>query len=146
MSALVHGNVRSALRTRLQGLQWVVDEGEENIAWEGTPFEKRSGKKPYIREMLKPRDSKLIALSKYAPIRHEGLYLIDVFVQALFGLGTSDTIAGQLLEHFAPNLQLTYGGQVVTVRSVFRSPPLIDAQWIQAPVTVQWYADTTNVV
>jgi hypothetical protein len=148
--------VRSALRERLLTLPWLVGlgviEGARSVAWEGVVWpgytEIDYGRRPYLREVLKPNGDAVISLGPNPPVRHSGLYLIDVFVPLDFGLTMSDQIAGELLDHFAAHTTLTYDTQVVNVRTVYRAPPLTgtDSVWLQAPVTVEWFADTLNVV
>ena len=150
-AALVHANVRAALRARLLTLPWIVAQGSPvtAVAWEGVawpPVGQPAARAPYLRETFKPARSTVLALGPLVPIRQAGLWLVDVFVPADQQVALADQIAGELLDHFAPHRQLTYGGQVVMVRTVYRNPPLLDAQWHQAPVTVDWFADNVNVI
>lgn len=150
-AATVHANVRAALRARLLTLPWLVAQGSPvtAVAWEGTVWPvpgRPTARAPYLRETFKPNRASLLALGPLAPIRQAGLWLVDVFVPADQQVALTDQIAGELLDHFAPNRQLTYGGQVLMVRTAYRSPPVVDAQWHQAPVTVDWFADSVNVL
>ena len=145
--------VRTALRTRLVGLPWVVAAGTAPVvAWEGVvwppPDAPDWARKPYLREQLKPNVHQTFGLGAAKPVRTSGLYLVDVFLPqaAAESLGLGDDITGQVLVRFAADTILVQDGTAVTVRKVYPSPPVLSPPWVQRPVTVEWFADAINAV
>lgn len=145
---MIYVSVRAALRTRLLALPGVSDD---IVAWEGRSFDQPDGQAWY-RESLKPQTADLQTLGPLGRIRHEGLYLVDCFAPLDPKTGTAkptvdvDTAADTVMTHFTPNLQLASGGVTVTVRRVYRAAVQVLETFVQAPVTVAWYADSFNTI
>jgi hypothetical protein len=145
-----HLTIRAALRQWLLAMSG-VDGDDTQISWEGREFTPPDEGK-WFRETLKPQTSLLQTLGPQGRIRHEGLYLVDCFALSnpkSFVLKPTvdvDTMAGNVMERFTPNTQITYSGLVVTVRRVARSGNQTTTDTVQVPVTVAWYADSYNSI
>lgn len=146
----IHLTIRAGLR---QWLLWMpgIDGDDTQIAWEGREYTPPDEGQWY-RETLKPQTSLLQTLGPKGRIRHEGLYLIDCFALAnpksfvLKPTVAVDTMAGNVMERFTPNRQITYNGVTVTVRRVSRSGNLTSVDTVQVPVAVAWFADSFNTI
>lgn len=135
----VHGDIRAALRARLHTA--IADDA---VAFEGRLYNSGVGV-VYYRETFKPNVSDLQTLGPTGRIRHEGLYLLDVFSPAGKGVTEVESLVGALMDLFPPNLNLTQNGRVVIVRKAYRSG--IQTQqggYLMVPVTISWYCDTFN--
>lgn len=136
----VYGDIRAALRTRLESLANLPA-----VAWEARIFE-RTSNASHLRETFAPNDAATKSLGPLGLIRHEGLYLIDCFVRAGKGAAEADELAGAVMAHFPHNLNMVYNGRIVIVRKTKPSATQVADGWIMVPVSVAWYCNTVNTI
>lgn len=141
---VTHEAIRGALRTALAAFMASLPE-EIPVAFENRPFTKQENV-TYFRESFKPQTSKLETLGPNGRVRHYGLYLLDCFFAAQPGTKDSDTTVGGLLTLFPPAKVIVYGGLTTTIVESSRAGGMNEPGWLMVPVTISWYADTTNPI
>ena len=139
----VHSTVRTALRNTLKTATGFP--GNSNVDWEGKTFN-ATVPTPWWREGMNPGMSKKQSLGPFGRIRHNGVYLIDVYVPAGRGGRNADVAAGSAMEVFPPDLMIVFGGLTVTIDRVYRSKAMVSPDWIQVPVTAEWHTYTINTI
>ena len=139
----VHQTVRTILRNQLKTASQFP--GNNNVDWESKSFNS-SLPQPWWRERLNPGMSHLTSLGPNARERHDGIYMVDVFVPSGKGGRNADVMAGSLFVAFPPNLSLMLDGLTVTIPRRYRSRALVGADWIQVPVTIEWFTYTINTI
>jgi hypothetical protein len=140
-AALLHSNVRAALRERL-----VTVVPAAIIAAQGRVFTPPNPTLPWLRETLQPMASEVGTLGPGARIRHEGIWFLEYFHPIKQGMAAADKDAGVLLDLFPPALVLSHGGQYVTIRRTTRQQERQEVDVMMTPIRVRWFADTFNTI
>lgn len=130
--------IESALIKRLTILSDLPD-----VAWPNMPFTPTPGR-PYFKPALLPGEPTQAGIGESAMNRMSGIFQVAVFVPA--GIGTKDlrTMCSALEAHFKRGTVLNYNGVKVTIRKAYRGPQLQEANWLQCPVTISFFALTEN--
>lgn len=130
-------DIRRALEKRLAGVSGIPD-----IAWENAEFDP-TDKNQWVRCVLSPLAQRPSAVGVGVKIRHQGLFLIDVFVRqnkTLAGTKTVDELAQDIQDAFSYGTILTENGNQIRVRFSERNQGLQDDPWYFVPIRVEWYS------
>lgn len=136
----VHSNIRAALREKLNTLASVPP-----IALEGYPYEPTTGT-TYFRETLVFQDSRLTSLGAFGRLKHEGVWMVDIYTPAGKGTALADDWADKLTTLFAAGVNMTKSGTTVRVTRAFAGPAQHPVNWVMRPCMIDWFAESTNPV
>lgn len=64
---------------------------------------------PHVREYILPADTETYQLAYAAEPIYSGLYQVDVYVPLGSGRAYADEIAGNVINHFLPGTQISFG-------------------------------------
>lgn len=142
----IYAPVRTALRDRVATMPNFATLVPGGISYERdsrgyTPLLDH----PYIRETLKPGQSRRASIGPAARIRHNALYLLDVFSAISLGPETSDAITDALMMQFWPGCAVLLPNGASPVKIVSTSPAgaqSVNSGWSMVPVTIVLYFDT----
>lgn len=143
MSGPIYFEARSLLRARLlatPGFQTSFPGGAE---WQGEDYQSTIGK-AYVRETLKQGQSVRTALGPSYFIRHNALYLLDIFSPAENGADGTDLLGDLLQNQFYPGLALPGSSTVVKIKRASPGDGTPDSQWRMNAMTIVFYFDTLN--
>lgn len=136
----LYADVRAALRTVLLTVAGLPVER----AWEAHEYTPIPGTS-FLRDTLLPGFAERVSLGPFGRVRHHSLYQVDLMVPNRKGT-VADAVADLVVAAFWPGLQMTYGGQVVTIRTSSRLSGLVSADgvWRQIPVSIDALTHTLN--
>ena len=109
----VHSYIRASIREKLQTLA-----GLPPVAWEGYPYEPVIGT-TYFRETLNFQDSQLTSLGRFGRLKHEGVWMVDVYTPGGKGTALADDWADKLTTLFAAGVTMTKTGTTVRITRAF---------------------------
>jgi uncharacterized protein YjlB len=137
-AATLHLDMRAAFRSKLLAFPDLP-----MVAWEGKVFNDELGK-PFIREQFRAITSNVRALGPGGTIAHRMTGNLLLFFPAGNGTVEIDTMAGLLLDHFAPGQSLAYGSSAGTIMNTERAALLQEPNWLSCPITISITAYTAN--
>jgi hypothetical protein len=130
--------VRAMLREKLLTLTSVPP-----VAWEGYEYTPVVGT-TYFRETLNLQDQRVTSLGRYARLKHEGVWMLDIYTPGNKGLALADDWADKVKTHFAPGTVLTKSGTTLRFSRAFAGPALTSPQWTMRPCMIDWFTESTN--
>jgi hypothetical protein len=136
----VHSYIRAAIREKLQTLA-----GLPPVAWEGYPYEPVIGT-TYFRETLNFQDSQLTSLGRFGRLKHEGVWMVDVYTPGGKGTALADDWADKLTTLFAAGVTMTKTGTTVRITRAFAGPAQHPVNWVMRPCMIDWFTESTNPV
>lgn len=133
----VFRDIAAALNTRLNRLA-----GAPPIAWENQGYAPHVGT-AYIRPTLLPGDTRQATLGANGEDRTDGLYQVDVFVEAGRGTDAAVSIADTIADHFARGADMAYNDVIVTITRAQRRGGVQTADgWYMIPVEIYFKSHT----
>jgi hypothetical protein len=128
-----YANSQLALDTHLEA--FAVAEGKP-VRWPNSNFTRPDGE--WLWPKLIPADARTETLpDKLAKV--EGLYQINVFCPEKDGSANVNSIADQLIDHFAVGTTVTSGGVIVKVHKTDRKDGRPDGEGFYfVPVVIKW--------
>jgi len=136
-------DIRTALEVQLKTIATLPtnsDTGFDNISWENRHFIPKKGE-TYIRLQLTKTSSKPASAGVTAPILHEGLLILDIFLPDNEGPFAGDKLADEIVAAFNPQTNgLVFNGRTVSIRSAERFSALSNPPFYLVPVSVQWFS------
>jgi len=137
----VNQDIRQALEAGLDALVGLPQEvsGTNNIAWENRIFIRIEGE-DYLRAILKTNSEKPASAGANSPILHEGLFLVDVFVDEDAGPFEGDALADLIKTGFAVGNEFTVNGKTVRIRFSEKGNAFNDPPFYAVPVVITWFA------
>lgn len=138
----IYGNVHSALKQQLKTVSGIP--ADALWATENVDFEKPSptAGTPWLRETFDPQPNVQASLGNVSrKIRQPGVWTLQLFVPKNSGKQYVEGLAGRIVAAFAPGGTLSYGGQLVDIRSAFATRGLPEPDWYAQLVTITWRAD-----
>lgn len=137
--------VYAALKARLLAVSPGAAIPAASIAWENKAFTPTTGTR-YYRATFLPGIPRSAGIG-LAPMRHVGVFAVDIFEPAGRDHVAVTTEAERIVAAFQRGLALSYSGLVVHIdRSyVARIGAQPDPAWFQVPVRIEWRADVPLV-
>lgn len=126
-------DIRAALETKLYDLS-----PRPSIAWEGVPFAPTPGT-AFIRPFLLPGPTVQHEIGTAGLYRHSGIFQVSCFTPSGLGLGAAQTQADAIQALFSRG-KLTKNSTTVYINSISIGPSIEEADWVQLPVSVNYYA------
>jgi len=108
------------------------------IAWEGVPYFPKVGT-PYVASQVAGRGAIQAGVGPNSPRFWTGFYRLLVAYPTGEGLGPAYVMADALMALFPRGLTLTVGSSTMQVERSFTESAYSAADWINVPVTVQWF-------
>lgn len=143
MSSSAYYEARSLLRERLLALPNLNTLFPGGIEWQGEPYQSVDGN-AYVRETLKPGQSRRAGPGPMSFIRNSALYLLDIFSPSFNGVEGTDSLGDIILSHFWPGLALPGSSTVVKIISSSAGDGPPDSSWRMNSITINFYFDTIN--
>ena len=109
-------------------------------AWEGVIYYPTIGK-PYVSTKIAARQRQVMGIGPNVPQIWYGTYQLVVCHPAMEGVAAAYATADSLLALFPRGLSLTAGASAVIVESASVGPTYTMGDWINVPVTVQWFCE-----
>ena len=134
----IYADIRAALEGRIASVSGVPSAA--NRAWENVKFSPTTGT-AWVRMQLVPISRRPLDVTATGLQRHDGLFVVDVFVPSGKGPSAADTLADAICTAFEAGTVLTANSQTVQIeyaeidRAAVSDPP-----WYQAMVSVKWKA------
>lgn len=138
--ASVESNVRAAIRQRLKTLT-----GLPPVAWEGYPYEPTVGV-THLRERLVFQDTTLTSLGAFGRLKHEGVWMLDVYTPGGKGVAEADDWVDEIKTLFAAGVSFSKDGTTVRITRAFAGAAQYPVNWTMRPCMIDWFTESTNPV
>lgn len=135
---MTENDVLSALRTRLAALP-----AAPPIAWPGVPFTPTAGQL-YLAFADLPVSESAAGIGDNAPNLLRGILQVTVAGPSGVGTQATDAVSQAVMQHFKRGTVIPAGDGYVRVESVKRAPIIMGDAWVNRPVSITYYAYTTN--
>ena len=110
----------------------------ENVRFTSTPGT------PWARLSLVPASSRPVAVNARTK-RHDGMFLVDLFVPADTGTNAIEALANAVKDAFAPATRLILDGVAVQIDYAERSAVMSQQpDWLMCGVTIKWHSFSTR--
>jgi hypothetical protein len=129
-------DINTALSVRLKAFQTA---GEPPIAYENTPYEPTEGSL-YLQEAFLPNIKAIVGVSHASSDDYEGIYQITVADGRGDRRFDAQEQARLLSLHFPRGAEYTYNGVTVKIVQTRVNGAVIEDNWYNIPVTVEWRA------
>lgn len=129
-------DINTALSVRLQTFPAA---GVPPIAYENTPYEPVEGSL-YLRENFMPNIKERVGVSHTSSDDYEGIYQITVADGRGDRRFDAQEQARLLSLHFPRGAEYTYNGVTVKIVQSRVNGAVVDENWYNVPVTIEWRA------
>lgn len=129
-------DINTALSVRLKAFQTA---GEPPIAYENTPYQPTEGNL-YLQEAFLPNIKAIVGVSHTSSDDYEGIYQITVADGRGDRRFDAQEQARLLSLHFPRGAEYTYNGVTVKIVQTRVNGAVIEDNWYNIPVTVEWRA------
>lgn len=133
----VGNDIRAALEQEIANVSGVPASSQR--AWENARFEPTTGT-TWLRMRLQPTETRPATRGDSPQIRHQGLFLVDVFAPADEGPASAETLADAIRDRYTVSKVLTENSTNVRFDYAERGQGVIDHPWYMVPVAIAWYA------
>lgn len=96
---------------------------------------------PWLRETFAPGSGENAGAGLPRLTRFSGLYFLDIFCPAGWDEVQIAEKVGPYVEAFASGTAVNRNGVTVHFTGIAGARPLAEADWIQTPLTIEWWAD-----
>lgn len=132
----VMSDIRAALESEIANVTGIPSA--QYRAWENVKF-KPDENQTWVRMQISPLSQRPAVRGPDPQLRHDGLFLVDVFVPDKIGPNSADVLADAIRDHFTVDDVYTSNTVNVRFRYSERRAGIQDGPWYMVPVTIAWY-------
>ena len=137
-AAVFHMELRAGVRQHLNGLTSLPP-----VAWEGKAFAPVRGQ-AFVSEVMVPVSSAVRGTGRGGYIAHTVMANFTLHHPANAGTSAIETLAGRILQHFAPGTAIAYGSSSAIVQEAEVAGLIQEPDWVSMTVAVNMVGHTTN--
>jgi hypothetical protein len=125
--------IESALEDRLNNITDIP-----LVAYENVSFSKDSNT-TFIEPVFIPTIREPAVRGENPSQYYQGLYRIEINTPSGIGKGEANTIASSIIAAFEATTDITYGGEIISIRYVNKEAGANGGTFWQLPVNIGWY-------
>lgn len=129
----IYQTIESALDNRLESIPDIPTIAYENVGFD------RGSVETFVEPVFSPTIREPATRGTSFQTYYQGLYRLEVNTQLNIGKGLANKIASDIITSFEANTDISYGGEVISIRYAEKEAGYRNDNFWTLPVNIGWY-------